>query len=124
MYSHDRRIRLLRRRARLAVGSPFLVALLGCLTVEQMAPRVESVLVTANTSNESLAALEEGRNIYITDCARCHSVERVNRYTVAQWEKIVERMAPESKLDAAEKDALRSYLMAAHKYMSRLPSNP
>ena len=101
------------------VGAGVLLALAGCMTVEQMAPFVGPAFSTPTISGEPLAVLERGRELYVTDCTRCHSPEPVNRYTVTHWNDIIRRMAPESKLNESDTSALRAYVLAAHRVMSQ-----
>jgi mono/diheme cytochrome c family protein len=96
-------------------------ALTGCLTVEQMAPPVGPSFSTVAMSDTTLAILERGREVYVSDCTRCHSAEPINRYSVDRWHTIIKRMGPQSKLDAPETAALREYILAAHGVMSQEP---
>ena len=57
-----------------------------------------------------------GREIYITKCAKCHSVEPVTRYPLAQWEhEILPEMNEETNLNAEEAAAVRAYVLAVLK---------
>lgn len=86
----------------------------GCLTLEQMAPPVDHEFqAIALRRGVDSATLELGRRVYLSDCARCHGVEPVARYSVEQWGEILPRMAQESKLDAEHREALEAYVMAA-----------
>ncbi len=114
---NTRRRKLLRL---LFAGGTFLIlTLTSCLTVEQMAPPVTTEFSRSGANVVSLAALERGREVYISDCTRCHSVEPINRYSVDRWRSIIDRMGPESKLDESRTDALRNYILAAHKVLER-----
>lgn len=82
-----------------------------CMSLEQMAPPVESLPMQARTGSSAL--LVHGRDIYITKCARCHSVEPVHKYPRHQWEQdILPEMIEETNLDAAESAALRAYVFS------------
>jgi len=98
-------------------GLVLILTLTSCLTVEQMAPPVTTEFSKTGINVVSLAALEQGREVYITDCTRCHSVEPINRYSVDRWRTIIDRMGPESKLDETRTDMLRNYIIAAHKIL-------
>ena len=60
-----------------------------------------------------------GRRLYLEDCARCHSVEPISRYSESRWRKILPRMGEESKLDPAEQEALNAYVLAARSLLSQ-----
>ncbi len=92
------------------------LTLTGCLTLEEMAPPVGPAFSIAETNG---ATLETGRDLYVIDCTRCHSVEPISRYSVAHWRDIIKRMAPESKLDETQTAALRAYVLAAHKVLAQ-----
>jgi len=112
------RVRLL-----LAGGAGILLTLSGCLTIEQMAPPVGPEFLRIPRNAASLAVLERGREVYVTDCTRCHSVEPVVRYSEDRWRAIIDRMGPRSKLDESRAAALQSYVLAAHTVMARQAAN-
>ena len=87
----------------------------GCMTLEQMAPPVgaEFLMFAAQRGMEQ-TTLEAGREVYLTDCARCHSVEPIGRYSAGQWHEILPRMAEEAELDDAEAAAVDAYVTLAH----------
>ncbi len=92
----------------------------GCLSIEQMAPSVgpqfESVAIKRDTS---MALLESGRQVYLVDCSRCHSVEPIRRYTMTKWQDIIPRMAQKSKLSDSKSAALRAYIVAVNDLSQR-----
>lgn len=73
----------------------------GCATQESIAPRV---------AGEPL--LEMGRVLYTTRCTDCHNAVAVTAHTRAEWPGIIRRMAPESRLTAAQERAVLAYVMA------------
>lgn len=108
-----------RTRRWLGGSAAVTIALTGCLTIEQMAPPIGLRFAMVGMDGEARAMLERGREVYVSDCARCHSIEPVDRYSVAHWRDIIERMSSKAKLDDASTAALRAYLFAAHKVMTR-----
>ena len=80
------------------------------MTVETAAPRVETFEVQPSGANR--AQLEQGRTIYITKCAKCHSPEPVKRYSGTRWDGILKEMIEETKLDPSESAAVRAYVFA------------
>ena len=92
----------------------------GCMTLEQMAPPVGVELQRVAARHQvDVPALELGRRVYLFDCARCHSVEPIGRYSKSRWREILPRMGRESKLDAEEQAALNAYVMSAHTYLEQ-----
>ncbi|OAI57971.1 hypothetical protein AYO49_01645 [Verrucomicrobiaceae bacterium SCGC AG-212-N21] len=82
-----------------------------CVSLEQYAPLVESVPMQARVGSAN--QLEHGRDIYITKCAKCHSVEPVKKYPLHQWEQeILPEMSEETKLSPAEVAAVRAYVLS------------
>lgn len=121
---HRREEQSTRRRVRLLFVScvPIAFSMAGCLTIEQMAPPVGPEFVTMGTNGVTRAVLERGRQVYLSDCTRCHSVEPINRYSADRWRAIIERMGPESKLDESRMTALEAYILAAHKVLAGEPA--
>ena len=102
-------------RLLLASGVSITLTLAGCLTIEEMAPPVGPAFLRTGTKNGvTLSILERGREVYLADCTRCHSVEPISRYSKTHWHTIIERMGPLSKLDESGTAALQAYVLAAH----------
>lgn len=104
----------------MAAGLAALALPLGCMTLEQMAPPVGVEFQrVAQREHVDLSTLELGRQVYLLDCARCHSVEPISRYSESRWREILPRMGTESKLDAQEQAAVNAYIMAAHAFLNQ-----
>ncbi len=90
----------------------------GCATIDQLAPPVDEIMrSTAEFDDQTLAMLADGRHLYITSCARCHSPEAVTAYTSRQWTTILPRMAEKAELSVRERLAVSEYVkavLAAH----------
>jgi mono/diheme cytochrome c family protein len=81
-----------------------------CVSLEEMAPPVSAL---RSTSSSSSAQLAHGRDIYITKCAKCHSVEPVLKYPLSQWEhEILPEMSEETNLSPQEVAAVSAYVRA------------
>ncbi|MBT8207716.1 MAG: hypothetical protein KJO18_05525 [Acidimicrobiia bacterium] len=96
------------------IGGVLLASLVvGCATIEQLAPPVDQVLLGAATvDDDSIAMLQDGRDVYITRCARCHSPEPVTAYTREEWQTILPRMVEEAGLSAEERLSVGEYIVA------------
>ena len=96
-----------------------LASFTACRTTEEMAPPVDPRFhAVAAERGLDASLLERGRHLYLTDCARCHNIESVDRYTLEQWEEIVPDMAKITKLNQADTRALRTYVRTAYKVMT------
>lgn len=93
-------------------GLSLLIVLLaaGCVSLEVAAPPAASLGLSG--SGNKLARMEKGRDIYITRCAKCHSVEPVKKYTPSEWGKIMPEMSMKTKLTSSEDAIVRAYISA------------
>lgn len=82
----------------------------GCVSLEESAPTTATLAAQGHSAHG--AALEEGRNIYITRCAKCHRVYPVRQYSSAEWSDILPEMVAKSKLPPADEAAVRGYVSA------------
>lgn len=78
-----------------------------CIDVTKVAPEVSNLLVKGDVSR-----LEYGRELYITNCTRCHNALRITRYTETQWAEILPDMFDKTKLSANQTHAVTSYIHA------------
>ncbi len=63
------------------------------------------------TANE----LETGKTIFLANCAKCHKLKQPETRTPGQWNKILKRMIPKSKLNDSEGKLVRAYVIANSK---------
>ncbi len=85
----------------------------GCRTLAEIAPPVQPAM------NGDVAVLSSGRQIYLQRCASCHSLEAVDDYTAAEWDELLPAMNRKSKLNPAQADQLRQYLLSAREWKIR-----
>ena len=84
------------------LGLPvLLVALPGCVSLDTAAPQA---------GLPGTGPLVEGRAIYVGQCAKCHAVEPVLKYSRAEWAKIMPDMAERTKLNPAETESVTAYV--------------
>lgn len=108
----------------LVSGLATVTLLAGCMTLEQMAPPIGADFQrVAERRHVDVATVERGREVYIMDCARCHGVEPIGRYSESDWREILPRMGKETKLDADEQAALDAYVLAAHSFLAQESAN-
>jgi len=81
---------------------------IGCMDVTKVAPKVDTLGLQQN-----IALLEQGRDIYINRCTKCHNAVRITRYPIKQWQdKILPEMILESRLSPAQSKAVTAYVRA------------
>ncbi len=99
------------------MGSLGLMAtLVSCATLEQLAPPVDPMLVELGTIGPpDIAALTHGREIYLTNCVRCHGPEPVARYPLHRWTSIIDRMATRAKLKVDQEADVLAYVLAVRR---------
>jgi len=110
-----------RWRSKAAKGAMILAGVwivTGCMTTQQMAPLVSEVVsgigLAPGVTGQSL---EQGRQVYLSRCAKCHSIEPVNRYSDRRWKEIMEEMAVESRLGDQQKTDVLAYVLTARRFM-------
>lgn len=59
--------------------------------------------------------LEEGKVVYVGNCARCHKLPVVEKFDNEQWVKILKRMVPKAKLNEQDAELVRAYVIANSK---------
>ena len=87
------------------------VVVIGCATIEDLAPPVDATILQLAAAQEIDAdRLSQGRVLYITACARCHRPEPVVRYAPQRWREILPRMFTRAKLGPDDAEAVEIYL--------------
>ena len=86
--------------------APLLLLLGGCTGLEQIAP----VMVAGGGA--APGTLHEGRRIYLSQCASCHTPLAITDYSRAQWATIMPDMAERTKLNGAQTAAVTAYVAA------------
>jgi len=100
--------------ARLVLGFALPLSGVACVSLEQAAPRPETLPAAMHQGTPSQLAL--GRKLYVTKCAACHSVEPVRNYSREKWEhEILPDMVEETNLSEAETAAVRAYVLSVLK---------
>lgn len=100
------------KQKKLALSLAFAMAGLGgCVSLETLAPQVPGPF--ANSTEQSKIAL--GRQLYVTTCTKCHAVEPVKKYSLAEWGRILPEMAEEANTSPEQTESLRCYLQAVLK---------
>ena len=99
------------RRTILAVVLVACLVAIGCATIDDLAPRVDTTVLQLAAAHEIDAdRLLQGRVLYITACARCHRPEPVVRYTREHWGRILPRMSGRARFGPDETEAVEAYI--------------
>ena len=103
-------------KLRLLVGLVAFAFLFGCATKKVIAPVIEPAPIAdvAESVSENLIitaeTLVEGKNLYTTNCADCHSLYEKESFTAEQWKPIVIRMQKNTKLTDLQREKIYAYL--------------
>ncbi|MBK7215171.1 MAG: hypothetical protein IPH88_18160 [Bacteroidales bacterium] len=62
------------------------------------------------TSTASLDELQQGRTLYISNCASCHSLYLPESYSAARWRSILPTMTPRTSLSSTQVALVTKYL--------------
>ncbi|MFY7937756.1 MAG: cytochrome c, partial [Flavobacterium sp.] len=75
---------------------------------------IEEVPVVKEIAAEKLEitaeVIAEGKNLYTTSCADCHSLYEKESFTAEQWKPIVIRMQKNTKLTDLQREKIYAYL--------------
>jgi mono/diheme cytochrome c family protein len=59
--------------------------------------------------------LKKGRQLYITNCASCHTLYLPNQYDAVTWQHNLDEMQERAKINDMEKKLIFDYLVSAPK---------
>lgn len=93
----------------LAFGALFI----GGCAKNSVAPSSSSLYVPTQddaTANATLQELQEGRQLYIDNCGRCHGLHNPDEYTPSQWSSILSSMVPRTSLSSSQADLVKAYV--------------
>jgi cytochrome c553 len=63
---------------------------------------------TATVAGDAVA----GKQTYIANCGRCHSLKNTSDYTTDEWVPLVDKMAHKAKLSDSDKANVLAYVQA------------
>lgn len=62
------------------------------------------------TAHATLEELQQGRILYIDNCAACHGLYSPDNYTYTQWESILASMAPRTSMSPYQIQMVNEYV--------------
>jgi mono/diheme cytochrome c family protein len=66
------------------------------------------------TATATLEELQQGRTLYINNCARCHDLYSPDDYSASQWRSIMSSMAPKTRMTSSETTLVTKYVTRGH----------
>ncbi|WP_300565964.1 cytochrome c [Flavobacterium sp.] len=58
-------------------------------------------------------ALAEGKNLFESNCAKCHGLPPVTQHTKEDWIPVLDRMAKKAKVTDEQKASIYNYITAS-----------
>lgn len=93
------------------IGLVFLSVVVGCAPKKVFVTEAPVVKEIAAEKLEITAeVIAEGKNLYTTSCADCHSLYEKESFTAEQWKPIVLRMQKNTKLSDLQREKIYAYL--------------
>jgi mono/diheme cytochrome c family protein len=62
------------------------------------------------TANASLAELQQGHSVYLSNCSACHGLYSPDNFSSLSWKSILSRMAPKAGLSSSESALVLKYV--------------
>ena len=94
------------------IGLVVVSVVVGCAPKKVMV--TEEVPVVKEIAAEKLEirreVITEGKNLYTTSCADCHSLYEKESFTAEQWKPIVLRMQKNTRLTDLQREKIYAYL--------------
>lgn len=59
----------------------------------------------------SLVELQQGHDLYLGKCGKCHKLHKPGSHSKDEWVKILEKMAPKAKLDTDQANLVFKYVV-------------
>lgn len=56
------------------------------------------------------AQIGEGQGLYVSNCAKCHDLPVIKKYSKERWQQILPKMVVKAKLTDEEADKVQAYV--------------
>lgn len=107
------------RCAALALAAACALTAAGCMSIDEMAPPVAGpVAQAAARRGVDLRTAMAGRQVYLEQCSRCHTIEPIGRYSASKWRSVLPEMAIEARLGDEQLASLRAYVLTAREVIA------
>lgn len=87
------------------------VCLWGCSKTFAPPAEADVHLSSGRWPSLTLAELQQGRSLYLSNCGGCHRLYSPLEHTEQEWQKLLPEMIGEAKLGEAEQDLIFKYLV-------------
>ncbi len=87
----------------------FVIIILAIVVASCAHKTVPTQTATVTTATGDAVA---GKETYIANCGRCHSLKNTGDYTSDEWVPLVDKMARKAKLNDADKANVLAYVQA------------
>lgn len=98
-------IKLLIMKTKIVTVSLIAIILYSCGGSKSTPPMVDVKKV------EMTPALVEGKNLYESNCAKCHKLFEPEKFTAEKWTRILEWMQPKAKITDEQRTIIFNYLV-------------
>lgn len=59
----------------------------------------------------SLSELQQGHDLYMNNCGKCHKLPKPGSHSDVEWKKILEKMIPKAKLNSDQSYLIFRYIV-------------
>jgi hypothetical protein len=99
---------------RASIFASVLCLLVSCESTNYAPPPVTAQMAKTGTSQHvDLAALREGRTLFVSRCIECHTLPVVSAHSASEWPRLIDEMAGRASLKPPERNAVLAYILAA-----------
>lgn len=93
----------------LVIGMIAMSSLVGCSKSSDPATSLYVPSAADVTANATLAQLQEGRALYVSHCASCHSLYNPDNYSASSWRSYVAKYGSRAGLTPAQETLVGLY---------------
>lgn len=73
-------------------------------------PKTAEVAETATPVTYPTEGIAQGKGLYDSQCAKCHKLKTVDKYSTEEWASILPRMAEKAKLPDNETALIQEFI--------------
>jgi cytochrome c5 len=77
----------------------------------------QAAYATKSGTPSTVSTLDQGRDLYILKCDKCHALPSVQDHTPEKWDKIMTKMKVEAALTAREDYLVRTYVVSSSAWL-------
>jgi len=85
-----------------------IVVSVACTTTKLYTPAEANV---NKVETASLSQLQQGHELYASNCGKCHKLPKIDNRTNESWKKVIGFMAPKAKLNTDQADLIYKYIV-------------